>query len=79
MNTKLILIKKVFNLGKKGEIVEVSPGYARNFLVPQGLAKIATEKEMKTAVLNQKKEKEKKHQELEQVQEIKEQLDKSRV
>lgn len=37
-NTKVILRASVSNLGQAGDVVEVSAGYARNFLVPQGLA-----------------------------------------
>jgi large subunit ribosomal protein L9 len=35
---KLILRKVVDNLGEPGDIVDVKPGYGRNFLIPQGLA-----------------------------------------
>ena len=35
---KLILRKAVENLGEPGEIVDVAPGYGRNYLLPQGLA-----------------------------------------
>ena len=35
---KLILRKAVENLGEPGEIVDVAPGFGRNFLLPQGLA-----------------------------------------
>lgn len=38
MGTKLLLIDDVECLGRKGDLVEVKPGYARNFLLPQGLA-----------------------------------------
>lgn len=41
MATKLLLVDDVFKLGRKGEIVSVKPGYARNFLIPQGKALIA--------------------------------------
>jgi large subunit ribosomal protein L9 len=40
---ELILREDVKSLGKAGELVRVKPGYARNFLLPQGLAYEATE------------------------------------
>lgn len=40
---ELLLAEDVSNLGQQGEIVRVKPGFARNYLVPQGLATIATE------------------------------------
>ena len=40
---QLLLIQTVDPLGKQGDIVEVKPGYANNFLIPQGLATIATD------------------------------------
>lgn len=39
---KVILLQDVKGQGKKGEVVEVNEGYARNFLVKKGLAEIAT-------------------------------------
>lgn len=39
---KVILLQDVKKLGKKGEIMEVAEGYARNFLLPQKLVKPAT-------------------------------------
>ncbi|HET6921808.1 MAG TPA: 50S ribosomal protein L9, partial [Anaeromyxobacteraceae bacterium] len=38
---KLILREDVENLGKGGELVEVKPGYGRNYLLPRGLAMVA--------------------------------------
>jgi len=38
---EIILLKELDKLGDKHEIVTVKPGYARNFLIPQGLALIA--------------------------------------
>ncbi len=40
---QVILMEKVVNLGQLGEVVKVKDGYARNFLIPQGKAKRATE------------------------------------
>jgi large subunit ribosomal protein L9 len=44
---KLILREDVPNLGKGGELVEVKPGYGRNFLLPRGLAVTANPKNVK--------------------------------
>jgi large subunit ribosomal protein L9 len=40
---KVLLCEDVRSLGWLGDIVEVNDGYARNYLLPQGLAKVATE------------------------------------
>jgi large subunit ribosomal protein L9 len=40
---ELLLIQSVDHVGKQGDVVEVKRGYAMNFLLPQGLATIATE------------------------------------
>ncbi len=44
---KLILREDVQNLGKGGELVEVKPGYGRNFLIPRGLAVLANPKNIR--------------------------------
>jgi large subunit ribosomal protein L9 len=41
---QLILRKDLAGLGKRGDIVDVSDGYARNYLLPRGLAIVATAK-----------------------------------
>ena len=46
---KVILQQDVKNLGKKGEIVEVSEGYGRNFLLPRKAAVIANAENMNVA------------------------------
>ena len=40
---ELLLIQTVAHVGKQGEVVEVKAGYANNFLLPQGLATVATD------------------------------------
>jgi len=40
---ELLLIQSVEHLGKQGEVVRVKPGYAHNYLIPQGLATVATD------------------------------------
>jgi len=42
-NVKLVLIEDVPHLGQQGQLVEVKPGYARNYLLPNSLATIPTE------------------------------------
>lgn len=51
---KVILKEFVNNLGEKNDIVDVKPGYGRNYLIPQGLAVIATESAIKVANENTK-------------------------
>lgn len=52
----VVLNKNVNKLGKSGDLVEVAPGYARNYLLPQGIAIIATEGILRQ--VEQRKEKE---------------------
>ena len=44
---KVILLKDVKGTGKKGEVKEVSDGYARNFLLPKKMAKVADNQAVK--------------------------------
>ena len=54
MATKVILLKDVDNLGRSGDVVSASEGYARNFLFPRGIALSATEQNIKVAEANRK-------------------------
>ena len=51
---KVILTQDIKGQGKKGELVEVSDGYGKNFLLPKGLAKEATKENIN--VMNSQKE-----------------------
>ena len=44
---KVILIEDVEKLGVQGQIVDVKPGYARNYLIPKGLAWLCNESNLK--------------------------------
>ena len=55
---KVILLQDVKKIGKKGDVIEASDGYARNFLFPRKLAQEANDSNMH--ILNNKKENERK-------------------
>lgn len=63
---KVIFLKDVKGQGKKGEIKNVSDGYANNFLFPQGLAKPANDSNLKQ--LEHQKQAEARHKEKEKEQ-----------
>jgi large subunit ribosomal protein L9 len=50
---KVILLKDVPRIGKKGDVKDVSDGFAQNALLPKGLAKIATPQAIK--IMNDQK------------------------
>ena len=60
---KVILVKDVKSLGKKGEIVNVSDGYARNYILPKDLGVEATPSNLKK-LKSQKKAEDKRNQEI---------------
>ena len=51
---KVVLLENVKSVGNVGEIVNVSPGHARNFLIPNGLADVADEGNQKSLMQQQK-------------------------
>jgi len=76
---RVILLKDVEKLGKQFEVKEVKDGYARNFLIPKGLAKPAT-KESLVWLETQKEIKEKKAEgELKKTQEIASAIDSQEI
>lgn len=54
MTMKLILLKDVANLGNAGDVIAAKEGYARNYLVPRGLALPANDNNIKAAELKRK-------------------------
>jgi large subunit ribosomal protein L9 len=46
---KVILVEDVPNVGKAGDVTDVADGYGRNYLIPRGLAKLATAGEVQQA------------------------------
>ena len=51
---QIILLTDIANLGHKDDVVNVKPGYGRNFLIPQGYAILATESAKKVVAENTK-------------------------
>lgn len=68
---KVILKKDVKSLGKAGDIVHVSDGHARNFLIPRGLAAEATEGNISALSTAKKHEEQKKSKEQRKAEELK--------
>lgn len=71
---KVLLIKDVKDLGKKGEIKEVKDGYGQNFLIGKGFALVATNEVMKKYESAQRKKAEADAQEMETLKEIEKKL-----
>lgn len=67
---KLILTKDVKGQGKKGELVDVSDGYGRNYLLPRGLAKEATKENLNVMEGQAASAEFKRQQAIEQAQEL---------
>jgi len=67
---KVILLQDIENLGKKYEIKEVKAGYARNFLIPQGLAKAATKEDLRWLKNQKEAEAQKAEEELKKIQSL---------
>ena len=63
---KVILLQDVKGQGKRGQLVDVSDGYARNFLLPRKLAQEATADNVNTMKMNDKALQEKRQKEREQ-------------
>lgn len=71
---KVILLQDVKGQGKKGQLLDVSDGYARNFLLPRKLAQEATADNINTMKMNDKALQEKRQREREQAIALSKQL-----
>jgi len=76
---RIILLQDVENVGKKHEIKDVKDGYARNFLIPKGLAKLATKEGLERLEKQKEIEKQKIEEELKEIQKIASSIDEFEV
>lgn len=76
---KVIFIKDMKGQGKKGQVKEVSEGYAQNFLFPRGVARPATEGNMKTLEQQNASEQKRKQQEKDEAVALGKQLEEMTV
>jgi large subunit ribosomal protein L9 len=72
---KVILKENVQNLGQQGDVVEVKPGYARNYLMPQKLAILFTKQQKKSIEQAQIVEKRKLEREKNQLESVLKQVE----
>jgi len=72
---KIILLKDIENIGKKYEVKEIKDGYARNFLLPQNLVKIADEKNLEWLKNQLELEKKKSEEELVEISKLASKID----
>ena len=76
---KVLLIKDVKGLGKAGEIKEAKDGYARNYLIPKGFAKLATPEVIKEWEKEQARKEAELKAELEKLNQMKEKLESEKI
>lgn len=71
---KVIFLQDVKGQGKKGQVKEVSDGYARNFLLPRGLARVADDGAMKQLEFQNQADARRKDEEREEAEQLAEKL-----
>jgi large subunit ribosomal protein L9 len=76
---KVIFLQDVKGQGKKGEVKEVSEGYARNYLFPRGLATEASKGNLKTLEVRKQSEERRKQQEKEEAEKLGKRLEQMTV
>ncbi len=72
---KVILLQDVEGLGKKYDVKEVKNGHARNFLIPQGIAKLATKQALKWLETQKESMEKEAEEDLQRAQELASKLD----
>lgn len=72
---RVILLQDVEKLGKKYDVKEVADGFAKNFLIPKGLAKPATEKNLKWLEAQKEIERKRAEEDLKKIQELASKID----
>ena len=72
---RVILLQDIENLGKKFEVKDVKDGYARNFLISKGLAKIATRESLEWLESQKEIEEKKAEEELKSIQTLASEID----
>jgi large subunit ribosomal protein L9 len=76
---QVILLDDVEHLGERGEVHEVADGYGRNYLIPQGLARVATDGAIKQLREEEKHQARKKAAEKEDAEAVKKELEDMQV
>lgn len=72
---RVVLLKDVEKIGKKYEVKDVADGYARNFLIQKGLAKLATKDAVKWIEVQKEIEEKKAEEKLKQAQDVASNID----
>jgi large subunit ribosomal protein L9 len=76
---KVILLHEIENLGRKGEIIRVKDGYARNYLIPKKLALYVSKTNIKMIEERRKKLEKEREREIKTVEEFKNRIEKLKV
>lgn len=71
---KVILLKDIKGTGKKGDVLNVSDGHGRNYLIPRGLAKEATEGNINNLKAQKASEKKRQDKEVDEAKELAERI-----
>lgn len=76
---KVILLKDIKGTGKAGDVINVSDGHGKNYLIPRGLAKEATEGNLKGLAQQRKSVEKKKQEELDAAKEMAKKIEDMKV